>query len=134
MVFNAIHELLNITGTTRNDQRRMFDINMDLLSMGLKFKNNSFSEENEIRLIHGNSEVAAEPDMFKFRFTDDNIISYIEIPLYSSEVDSNVRAIKEVIIGPKSKITIKELESYFHYAGKSASHGVVVSKSKSSYR
>lgn len=42
------------------------------------FKNETFSEEKEIRLIHGFDKIATEPDMFEYRVTQDDLISFVE--------------------------------------------------------
>ena len=105
-----------------------------ILEMGIKFKHNSFCEEQEVRLIHGNNELAAEPDMFNYRFTEDDLISYIEIPLSSKKINNQEKAINEIIIGPKCKITSKELKEYLIYSGNTSSLEVDIKHSNSSYR
>ncbi|HBB29910.1 MAG TPA: hypothetical protein DC000_11840 [Clostridiales bacterium] len=115
LLLNTVFELLD-------KKDKFFNINnMNYLSLvgkifklGQIFKNSSFEYEKEIRLIHGNSEMAAEPDMFKYRATEDNIVSYLEVPLDIKNVDK--KAINEVIIGPKCKITQENLRYFcFNY-------------------
>ncbi len=102
-----------------------------LLDLGIEFKNSCFEEEEEVRLVHGYNKLAAEPDMFKYRFTDDDMITYIDIPLFFEGVD--IKAISEIIIGPKCKITIKDLEQYLGYQGDYRSIEINVLKSSASY-
>lgn len=100
--------------------------------LGQIFKDSSFAEEREIRIIHGNSERAAEHDILKYRVTENSIRSYLEIPLASNV--TNVKAIKEIVIGPKciaSEFNLKEF-CIRHYELFDSKY--ILKRSLSSYR
>jgi len=86
-----------------------FKITKQLLDLGIQFKNPTFSEENEVRIVHGFPELAAEPDSFSYRFTDDNLISYVEIPLTHKKY---YPVINEIILGPKCKIDLNQFKRF----------------------
>lgn len=100
-----------------------------LLKYGLTFKNESFSEEKEVRLIHGFDKIAAEPDMFEYRVTQDDLISFVEIPL---DIKNDYPPIREIILGPDCKVYPKTLRLFLEqnmYTGP-----IEIKRSKSSYR
>lgn len=103
----------------------------ELFKLGQIFKDSSFEYEREIRLIHGNSEMAAEPDMLKYRPTEDSIISYLEIPLDLKNIDK--KAISEVIIGPKCKVTQEKLRYFCLNYLELFDFDFKIKKSKSTY-
>ncbi|WP_269670951.1 hypothetical protein [Paenibacillus sp. 481] len=43
----------------------------------MRFENAGFSEEQEVRIIHGIDELIAEPVVFEYRVTEDDLISFI---------------------------------------------------------
>jgi hypothetical protein len=70
-----------------------------LLRYGMIFKNETFSEEKEVRLIHGFDEIAAEPDIFEYRVMQDDLISFVEIPI---DIENDYPPIKEIILAASS--------------------------------
>ena len=80
-----------------------------LFKTGIKFKNPTFYEEREVRIVHGYPGLAAERDMFKHKFTNDNIISYIEIPIDHKE---QFPVLNKIVIGPKSKASIADVRNF----------------------
>lgn len=99
-----------------------------LLKYGTIFKNETFDEEKEVRLIHGFDEIAAESDMFEYRVTQDDLISFVEIPI---DVKNCYPLIKEVILGPNCKVNSKSLG---HFLEQKLSTEIKIKKSRSSYR
>lgn len=102
-----------------------------LLRYGMTFKNETFSEEKEVRLIHGFDKIAAEPDMFEYRVKQDDLISFVEIPL---DVESNYLPIKEVILGPNCKVNPKNMEHFLGQKLSAKAIDIEIKKSMSSYR
>lgn len=92
-------------------------LGMSLSSLALTFKNPSFSEEKEWRIIHTptkngykeESETEKRISELRFRVSNDNIITYHQYDL-SKLFDSKL--IPEIVLGPKSKIDIRELEQF----------------------
>lgn len=102
-----------------------------LLKYGLIFKNETFSEEKEVRLIHGFDQMAAEPDVFGYRVTEDDLISFVEVPI---NVKNDYPPIKEIILGPNCKVNPSSLR---HFLGQELSGSlswINIRKSESSYR
>lgn len=91
-------------------------IGEELFKMGIMFKNPAFNEEKEMRIVHGYPGLAAEPDMFKYKFTANNIISFIEIPIDNKD---HFPIINEIVIGPRSNASIYDVKNFmetnFHY-------------------
>lgn len=106
---NDIDNLIKEYRIDKGNLWEIFKVAGDLFNLGIRFKNPSFKEEKEIRVVHGYPSMAAEPDMFKFKFTEENMISYVEIPINHKEL---FPVIDEIIVGPKSKIELKDL-NYF---------------------
>ena len=102
-----------------------------LLKYGMIFKNETFSEEKEVRLIHGFDKTAAGPDMFEYRVTQDDLISFMEIPI---DVESDYPPIKEVILGPNCKVNSKNRRHFLEQKLSAKSIGIEIKKSMSSYR
>ncbi len=102
-----------------------------LLKYGMTFKNESFSEEKEVRVIHGYDQVAAESDMFEYRVTENDLISFIEIPL---DIKNDYRPIKKVVLGPKCQVSPKSLEHFLYQNLGVNSIDIDIRKSNSSYR
>lgn len=104
-------------------------------------KNPTFFEEQEIRIIRllvkhgesfvdigGNSKInSIEPLTVLLRSRDENEIEYIKLPIKTN----TEHIIKEIIIGPKNKKTISEVQKYLNDLGLD---GIVVKKSMSTYR
>ncbi|HHI5412123.1 TPA: DUF2971 domain-containing protein [Vibrio metoecus] len=93
------------------------------------FKNSVFSEEQEIRIVHtpfidNNNKWFGNASEVKFRECAGSVTSYFEFG-FSTE------AVEEIILGPKCRCSINELDlllrSYDY-------QGVTVSKSSASYR
>lgn len=99
-----------------------------IIEYGLIFKNQSFREEKEIRLIHGFGELAAESDSLKYRPTEDDLISYMEIPL---ELDNGFSPIAEIVLGPKNKADESDVRDFLL---SSFSNVVRIKRSVCSYR
>jgi hypothetical protein len=105
------------------------------------FKNPTFFEEQEVRIIRlltgendsftdigGNSEInQIESLQVLIRRKDEKDVKYIKLPIKFN--DNHI--IKEVVIGPKNKRSIEEVEKLFSSL---AISGVIIKKSKSSYR
>ena len=102
-----------------------------LLKYGMIFKNETFSEEKEVRLIHGFDEVAAEPDMFEYRVTQDDLISFVEIPI---DVENGYSPIKEIILGPNCKVNSNCLRHFLELNLAPKSIEIEIKESRSSYR
>ncbi|MCF2719568.1 DUF2971 domain-containing protein [Paenibacillus sp. 203] len=124
-----IEEYKKYNFTNTNIDIRSINVVSQILRYGMTFKSTGFSEEQEVRIIYGYDEVFAEPDVFKYRATEDDLISFIEIPLNPKH---EVHPIAEVIMGPKCKADIegvKGLLSKYLYV-----HRVELIKSKCTYR
>jgi len=102
-----------------------------LLKYGMIFKNETFSEEKEVRLIHGFDEIAAEPDIFEYRVTQDDLISFVEIPI---DIKNNHPPIKEIFLGPNCKVNSGNLRHFLEQKSVISSSEIEIKKSKSSYR
>ncbi len=102
-----------------------------LLKYGMIFKNEAFSEEKEVRLIHGFDGIAAEPDIFEYRVTEDDLISFVEIPI---DIENNYPPIKEIILGPNCKVNSKSLRHFLEQKLSTKSIGIEIKESRSSYR
>ena len=102
-----------------------------LLKYGIIFKNETFSEEKEVRLIHGFDKIAAEPDIFEYRVTLDDLISFIEIPI---NIENDYTPIKEVILGPNCKANSESMRHFLEQKLSSKSIGIEIKRSRSSYR
>lgn len=102
-----------------------------LLKYGMIFKNETFSEEKEVRLIHGFDKIAAEPDMFEYRVTQDDLISFVEIPI---DIESDYTPIKEIILGPNCKVNSKNLRHFLGQKLPAKAIEIEIKKSMSSYR
>ena len=102
-----------------------------LLKYGMIFKNETFSEEKEVRLIHGYDKIAAEPDMFEYRVTQDDLISFVEIPI---DVENEYPPIKEIILGPNCKVNSNSLRHFLEQKLAPNSSGIEIKESRSSYR
>lgn len=108
------------------------------------YKNPSFEEEQEWRIIFlanprnqkdvslGNFHLRPP----KFRANKDKIISYLELDFTSIKTD----IIKEIWIGPKSKVTLQDLlnilatNNYYENRPYSSEEPILIQYSKSSYR
>lgn len=77
--------------------------------LGIKFKNPTFSEEKEIRIVHGYPGVAAEPDMFKYNFTENNLVSFVELPI---DLKDFFPSINEITLGPRSHASLYDIKHY----------------------
>lgn len=127
---NKVVKLLRDKSGLANPYLNILPHLASIYELGLKFKNPSFKEENEVRIVHGNHKMAAEVDMFSYRFTNDDMISFVQIPL---DLAQEMPIIQEVILGPKSKITEKEIK-LFLIKKLAYSDIIKVSKSKCSYK
>ncbi|KXS42774.1 MAG: hypothetical protein AWU59_1465 [Methanolobus sp. T82-4] len=126
---NKIKEIYLKRGATRSlDETILVSA---LLKFGMKFKNETFSEEKEVRLIHGFDEIVAEPDIFEHRVTSDDLISFVEIPI---DLESDYLPIKEIILGPNCKVNPKSIHHFLERNLFVKSIGIDIKKSSSSYR
>ncbi len=102
-----------------------------ILKYGMIFKNETFLEEKEVRIIHGYDQMAAEPDIFEYRVTQDDLISFVEIPI---NLKNKGRPIEEIVIGPKCKASFKSITHFLEQNLGVHSIGIEIKKSISSYR
>jgi hypothetical protein len=113
----------------------------ELVQLGVKFKHYTFEEEKEVRVIQIFDKLALETDAFKYltpetnpfkyKGTDDDLTSYVELPLKPLDPpETTPPSIKEIIIGPKCKADEADVndfvKSQFGYT-------IKVKRSKSSY-
>jgi hypothetical protein len=108
---------------------------LQLMIISQIYKNPSFSEEMEWRIIHSlfiPNAIIYEKNKslsdIKFRPANNKIITYHE---YNLDDKFNSKLIPEIVLGPKSKIDIPELELFLK------ANGLVNTKviqSKSTYR
>lgn len=115
--------------TNTNIDIKSINVVSQILRYGMTFKSAGFLEEQEVRIIHGYDEVFAEPDVFKYRATEDDLISFVELPLNPRH---EIHPIVEVIIGPKCKAQIEDVKGFlskYLYV-----HKVKIIKSKCTYR
>lgn len=109
---------------------------MTLKNLSLTYKNPSFREEKEWRIIHTPFEDEYTKDIksdkmlseLKYRVSNDKIVTFYE---YSLEKIFNNKLIPEIILGAKSNIDIPELELFLKANGL---EGTKVLRSKSTYR
>lgn len=107
-----------------------------LARLALTFKNPSFLEEKEWRIIHTptttgydvESETEKRMSDLKFRVSNDKILTYHE---YDLETIFNSGLIKEIVLGPKTNIDIPELEQFLEYNNLSKTKILI---SESTYR
>lgn len=103
------------------------------------YKNPSFSEEREMRIVFnyitwGHQNLGhIEPTYFqyshlKFRSANNKIVAYIEMDIGSFSND----IIKKIYIGPKAKVTKRDIQNVLHHS--MFSSRVDIEDSKSSYR
>ncbi|MFY9410850.1 MAG: DUF2971 domain-containing protein [Methanosarcina flavescens] len=102
-----------------------------LLKYRVIFKNETFSEEKEVRLVHGFDRIAAEPDIFEYRVTQDDLISFVELPI---DIKTDYPPIKEIILGPNCKVNPGSLRLFLEQNLPHTSSEIKIEKSKSSYR
>lgn len=102
-----------------------------LLKYGMIFKNETFYEEKEVRFIYGFNEIAAEPDIFEYRVTEDDLISFVEIPI---DIKNNCPPIQEIILGPSCKVNPNNLRCFLEHKFSGNSSRIDIRKSKASYR
>jgi hypothetical protein len=102
----------------------------DIVEYGLIFKHHSFIEEDEFRLIHGFGKLTIESENIKFRPLDNNLVSYVEIPL---DIESEYYPIKEVVVGPKNISDIRDIKDFVERKF-GINREVKVTRSVSSYR
>jgi hypothetical protein len=101
----------------------------EIIKYGLIYKHHSFKEENEVRIIHGFHQLIADSESINYRTTDNNIISYIELPLDIN----NQCPIKEVIIGPKNMADERDVKDFVQGVF-GINNDINVKRSVSSYR
>lgn len=97
---------------------------------GIVFKHFSFTEEQEVRLIHGHGEMPAETNSLQYRASADNLISFVDIPL---QYPYEVPVINEIILGPKCKAEINDVREFVQQKF-GIENNIVVKRSSSSYR
>lgn len=102
-----------------------------LLKYGTIFKNETFSEEKEVRLVHGFDRIAAEPDIFEYRVTQDDLISFVELPI---DIKNDYLPIKEIVLGPNCKVNPDSLRHFLEQKLFYNSIEIKIEKSKASYR
>lgn len=126
-----------------------------LMIESLKYKHEGFKEEKEWRLFFS-SRIEKDPDWavghpkdyfgppehaeiisqmrnnFEFNISDDNISPYLKLPFSEMESeDSSERVVKELWLGPKSRISNADIELFLAQNGYS---GVKILRSETSYR
>lgn len=115
----------------------------------LTLKNPAFQEEDEVRIIYNTNikstcsyndflmnkdiEKSKNPNLkllpIQYWTRDDNLVAYADLS-FNTIVEKEV--IKEIVIGPKSKVTEEELQ-HFLWANK-FNYDINIEKSKASYR
>ena len=108
------------------------ELGKSLIDWALIFKNSSFQEEKEWRIIHTPTDNYENPldnlSDLKFRLSQNKIITYFEYN-FKSDFDSNL--IHEVVIGPKCKMTSDEIRLFLD---KNNLAKTKITYSKSTYR
>ncbi|MBJ7882501.1 DUF2971 domain-containing protein [Gelidibacter salicanalis] len=103
-------------------------------TLAMTFKNPSFIEEKEWRIIHTPTKYSVESETekrmsdLKFRVNNHKIVTYHE---YDLSKIFNSKLINEIVLGPKSNIDIPELEQFLEYNNLSKTK---ISISESTYR
>lgn len=111
-------------------------LGLALAKMSLTYKNPSFSEEKEWRIVHTpaisvyevESETEKRMSNLNFRIANEKIMTFYK---YKLDDIFNSDLIKEIVLGPKSNIDLPELEQFlkFHELDKTK-----ISISESTYR
>jgi len=108
------------------------DLAFSLVNWALIFKNPSFKEEREWRIIHTPTDSYKEPlnqlSELKFRLNSSKITTYFS---YTFGEQFNSDLIKEIVIGPKCKMKKEEIEQFLGYNNLGKTKVIM---SKSTYR
>jgi hypothetical protein len=108
------------------------DLAFSLVNWALVFKNGSFKEEKEYRIIHtptdSYEEELNELSDLQFRLGQDRIITYYS---YCFGKGFNSELIKEIVLGPKCKMTEEEVNQFLTHNGLNKTK---IQISKSTYR
>lgn len=108
------------------------DLGISLVNWALVFKNSSFREEKEWRIIHTPTDSYEEPlaelSDLQFRLNNNRITTYYS---YSFGEKFNSELIGEIVLGPKCQMNENEIQEFLnhHNLGKTK-----ISISKSTYR
>jgi hypothetical protein len=110
----------------------MMDLCFSLINFSLVFKNSSFKEEREWRILHTPTSRYEEPleqlSDINFRLGQNKIISYFEFR-FKNNFDSKL--ITEVVLGPKCIMKVDEVKRFLQMNGLKKTK---VTVSKSTYR
>lgn len=111
------------------------DLGNSLVEYSLVFKNPSFREEGEWRIIHTPcssyqkpSETEVRLSQLLFRLKQNRIITYFAYSL-KEKFDSSL--IKEIVLGPKCQISEPEMIQFLQHHNL---HNTTITQSKSTYR
>ncbi|WP_424962618.1 DUF2971 domain-containing protein [Ekhidna sp.] len=108
------------------------DLAFSLVNWGLIFKNPSFKEEREWRIIHTPTDSYEEPlnqlSDLKFRINSNRITTYYS---YNFDKKFNSDLIKEIVIGPRCQMKLEEIEQFLKHNNLSKTRVIM---SKSTYR
>lgn len=111
------------------------DLSLKLVDLSMIFKNKSFKEEEEVRLMFvWDDKCESKPENiseFKFRHSKGKIVDYFEFNFDIPEIKQfDSKLIPKIFLGPKCEITIEEMKKYLSYNNLS---GTDVIRSESSY-
>lgn len=111
------------------------DLSLKLVDLSMIFKNKSFKEEEEVRLMFvWDDKCESKPENiseFKFRHSKGKIVDYFEFNFDIPEIKQfESKLIPKIFLGPKCEITIEEMKKYLSYNNLS---GTDVIRSESSY-
>lgn len=108
------------------------ELGLSLVNWALVFKNGSFKEEKEYRIIHTPSDSYEENldglSDLQFRLEHNRIITYHSL-CFNSKFNSHL--INEIVLGPKCKMSIDEIEQFLMHNGLEKTKVII---SKSTYR
>jgi len=128
-------ELKNRYDKMENEDEKILapmDLSFNLINWGISFKNSSFKEEKEWRLIHTPTDTYEEPlsnlSELLFRSNGEKIITYFQ---YDFEDSFDSKLIPEIVLGPKCNMTEKEVRKFLDYNNLV---NTKVTLSKSTYR
>ncbi|PSV27080.1 DUF2971 domain-containing protein [Photobacterium sp. GB-56] len=137
---NEILSLIQLSQESSDDNVKTFTrltAQSNALNSTFSIKNSGFSEESEIRLIytplqmHKDGKICNVPNeisSLQYRSIGDDIVSYYE---YNFCYENTESPIIELVIGPKCKMTIEDVQ---YFLGTCGITGVKITKAQSSYR
>lgn len=131
-LLKIIKENFTVSNTLIEQQILNVKLGKVLIDLGLIFKNPSFEEEKEWRIIHTPTEnyknIFDKLSDLKFRLSNNKILTYFQ---YNFKEDFNSKLINEIVIGPKCKMSYKEIKLFLEKNNLGNSE---ITYSKSTYR